>query len=88
MPIAVSVFVATVGETAKLTLFEEIAAIFAGHAAVRVEPTPVINAGAAMLKETTWPARRVPTVAEITLPAMTTETPEENVDTRKLLSEV
>ena len=88
IPIAVSVFVATVGETAKLALFEEIAAVFTGHATVRVEPKPVMTAGTAMLKETTWPARRVPTVAEIMLLEMTAETPVENVDTRKLLSEV
>lgn len=56
-----------------------------GHAAVGVEPKPVTVVGGGANRDTTCPARSVPTLAE-TVPSVkeVMAAPVENVDTRKL----
>jgi len=58
-----------------------------GQVAVGVKPDPVTAVGAGAVKNTTWPARRVPTEADTTLPVIpVTGTAEGKVDTLKLFA--
>jgi hypothetical protein len=62
-------------------------AALVGQAAVGVKPDPVIAVGAGAVKNTTWPAKRVPTEADTTLPVIpVTGTAEGKVDTLKLFA--
>jgi len=63
-------------------------AVSVGHAVpVGLTPDPVTVVGAGAVKKTTWPAKRVPTEADTTLPAIpVTGTAEGKVDTLKLFA--
>jgi len=63
-------------------------AVSVGHEGpVGLTPDPVIAVGAGAVKNTTWPARRVPTEADTTLPVIpVTGTAEGKVDTLKLFA--